>query len=108
MDTKRKTQDNGVALCDSQTQRSVGSPALSGELNQLKSKGTFYPLGCSGKLVSFDFDFSFEQKNLHLNGWVLIFSEFVFLLNFFLEKKLVPTGSESIKHTVSKFFTYLC
>lgn len=59
--------------------------------------------------MSFDFDFSFEQKNLHLNSWVLIFSEFVFLFNiFFLEKKLVPTGSESIKHTVSKFFTYLC
>lgn len=60
-------------------------------------------------MASFDFDFSFEQENLQLNSWVLIFSEFVFN---FSEKKLFHTGSESVKKkvtiTVSKIFTYLC
>lgn len=45
-------------------------------------------------MASFDFDFSFEEENLQLNSWVLIFTEFLFN---FSEKKLFHTGTESVK-----------
>lgn len=59
-------------------------------------------------MASFDFDFSFEQENLQLNSWVLIFSEFVFN---FSEKKLFHTGSESVKksnnNSLSNFYLFV-